>query len=75
MGTLGFDRTGTYALLSPPYLTAFAVTLLACHHADKHRERRWHMVTGLLTTIVGLIILGSSLNTAARIVAAILVRS
>jgi hypothetical protein len=53
VGTLGT------LLFAPPYL-------LGCRHADKKQERRWHMVSTLCVTLVGLIILANSLNTGAR---------
>jgi MFS transporter, ACS family, DAL5 transporter family protein len=66
VGTLGFDREITYALIAPPYLLGFATSVWGCRHADKKQERTWHMVSTLCVTLVGLIILASSLNTGAR---------
>lgn len=73
--TLGFDTKITYALLTPPYLLAFATTVIFCYHADKKQERVWHIIGGLLVALVGLIILGSTLNTGARYFAMIIMTS
>ena len=56
----------TYALIAPPYLLGFATSVYGCHHADKKQERTWHMIGTLSVTLVGLIILASTLNTGAR---------
>ena len=56
----------TYALIAPPYLVGFVTSVYGCYHADKKRERRWHMVGSLTVTLVGLVILASTLNTGAR---------
>jgi hypothetical protein len=56
----------TYALIVPPYLLAFCTSVYGCHHADIKKERTWHMIGSLGVTLVGLIILASSLNTGAR---------
>ena len=66
VGTLGFRREITYALIAPPYLLGFFTSVWGCRHADKKQERTWHMVSTLCVTLVGLIILASSLNTGAR---------
>lgn len=56
----------TYALIAPPYLVGFATSVYGCHHADMKKERTWHMVGPLIVTLIGLIILASTLNTGAR---------
>ncbi|KAK4937077.1 hypothetical protein LTR10_022200 [Elasticomyces elasticus] len=66
VGTLGFSRKITYLLIVPPYLLAFCTSVYGCHHADIKKERTWHMIGSLCVTLVGLIILASSLNTGAR---------
>jgi hypothetical protein len=66
VGTLGFSREITYALIVPPYLLGFATSVYGCHHADIKRERSFHMVGTLCVTLVGLVILAASLNTGAR---------
>ncbi|KAI5804296.1 major facilitator superfamily domain-containing protein [Geopyxis carbonaria] len=75
VGTLGFDTKTTYALLTPPYLLAFISTVLLCHHADKTRERTWHIITGLAIAVAALVLLGATLNTAARYTAMIIMTS
>ncbi|OAQ65878.1 MFS transporter [Pochonia chlamydosporia 170] len=66
VGTLKFSREITYALIAPPYLVGFATSVYGCHHADMKKERTWHMVGPLIVTLIGLIILASTLNTGAR---------
>lgn len=66
VGTLGFSREVTYALIVPPYMLGFLTSVYGCRHADRKKERTWHMVGSLGVTLVGLIILASSLNTGAR---------
>ncbi|KAL1847648.1 hypothetical protein VTK73DRAFT_10307 [Phialemonium thermophilum] len=66
VGTLGFSREITYALIVPPYMLGFATSVYGCHHADIKKERTWHMIGTLCVTLVGLIILASTLNTGAR---------
>ncbi|KAK6365147.1 hypothetical protein LTS17_011625 [Exophiala oligosperma] len=66
LGTLGFSREITYALIVSPYMLGFATSVYGCHHADKKKERTWHMIGSLSVTLVGLIILASTLNTGAR---------
>jgi len=73
VGTLGFDREITYVLVVPPYILAFFTSVYGCHHADIKRERTWHMIGPLCVTLVGLIILASSLNTGARYFALFLI--
>ncbi|OAA60330.1 MFS transporter [Niveomyces insectorum RCEF 264] len=66
VGTLGFSTKVTYALIVPPYLLGFCTSVYGCYHADKTKDRVWHMVGTLCVTLVGLIILASTLNTGAR---------
>lgn len=75
MATLGFERKITYALLSVPYLSGFCIVLVTCWHADRMKERTWHIVVNLSVCIVGLAIMGATLAVPARIVASILMIS
>lgn len=73
--TINSKTVISYALLTPPYLIAFASTVIICHHADKTKERTWHMICGLAVAMTGLIILGASTNTGARYFAMIIMTS
>ncbi|KAM0418825.1 hypothetical protein ACHAPT_012266 [Fusarium lateritium] len=75
MATLGFERKITYAMLSIPYLTGFCIVLVTCWHADRQKERTWHIVVNLSVCIVGLAIMGATLAVPARIIASILMIS
>lgn len=75
MATLGFSRKITYAMLSIPYLTGFVIVLFTCWHADKLRERTFHIVVNLAVCVVGLVIMGATLAVPARIIASILMIS
>lgn len=71
MATLGFERKITYALLSVPYLTGFAIVLLTCWYADRIGKRAYPIVINLAVCIAGLAIMGGTLNIPARIFASI----
>ena len=75
MATLGFQRNITYALLSVPYLTGFAIVLLTCWYADRIGKRSVPIVINMAVCIVGLVIMGSTLAVPARIIASILMIS
>ncbi|KAM6529187.1 hypothetical protein FALCPG4_007333 [Fusarium falciforme] len=75
MATLGFERKVTYALLSVPYLSGFCIVLVTCWHADRVKERTWHIVVNLSVCIAGLAIMGATLSVPARIVASIMMIS
>ena len=75
MATLGFERKITYALLSVPYLTGFAIVLVTCWYADRIKKRTWPIVINLSVCIVGLAIMGGTLAVPARIIASILMIS
>lgn len=75
MATLGFERKVTYALLSVPYLTGFAIVLVTCWYADRIGKRSYPIVINLIVCIVGLAIMGGTLNVPARIIASILMVS
>lgn len=72
VATLGYSRTLTYALTSPPFLLCVVTMLLNGFHSDRKRERYWHIVCPLCITVVANIIAVSSLNTAARYTAMML---
>ncbi|RSL51744.1 hypothetical protein CEP51_015163 [Fusarium floridanum] len=75
MATLGFERKVTYALLSVPYLSGFCIVLATCWHADRVKERTWHIIVNLSVCIAGLAIMGATLSVPARIVASIMMIS
>ena len=70
--TLGYSRNETYALTAPPFCLCVILMLVNGWHSDKTRNRVWHIVGPLCVSVVANIIAVSSLNTAARYVAMML---
>lgn len=66
VATLGYDKTKTLLLTSPPYLLACIVCALVSWNADRTNERYWHTVCPLACSLVGFIIACATLNTGAR---------
>ncbi|KAH8691947.1 major facilitator superfamily domain-containing protein [Talaromyces proteolyticus] len=73
--TLGFSTRITYVLSAPPYLLAVVTAIYSCHRADISEQRSCYMVGTLGVALVGLIILSSSSNTAARYFSLFLITS
>ncbi|KAF8896934.1 putative pantothenate transporter [Mucidula mucida] len=72
VSTLGYSRNITYVLTAPPYLLCVVIMIVNGFHSDKTQERYLHIVIPLVFTIVANIIALSTLNTAARYVAMML---
>lgn len=53
VGTLGYDRTKTLLLTSPPYFFAFFVSLAVSFHAARKQERGYHIATPMLFALLG----------------------
>ena len=70
--TLGYSRNETYALTAPPFCLCVIVMMINGWLSDKRRNRYWHIVVPLCISVVANIIAVSSLNTAARYVAMML---
>lgn len=70
--TLGYSRNETYALTAPPFCLCVILMMINGFHSDKTRDRFWHIVGPLCLSVVANIIAISSLNTAARYVAMML---
>ncbi|KAL1962104.1 hypothetical protein VTN77DRAFT_571 [Rasamsonia byssochlamydoides] len=66
VATLGYSRNTTYALTAPPYLLCVVAMMVNGFHSDRKQERFLHIVCPLIITLVANIIAVSSLNTAAR---------
>lgn len=75
MATLGFERKITYALLSIPNLSGFLIVLATVWYVDRLKKRMWPIVVNVSVTIVGLAIMGATLNVPARIIASIMMIS
>ena len=70
--TLGYSRNATYGLTAPPFCLCVILMMLNGWLSDKRRNRYWHIVLPLCLSVVANIIAVSSLNTAARYVAMML---
>ncbi|KAF7366717.1 putative pantothenate transporter [Mycena sanguinolenta] len=72
VNTLGYSRNITYILTAPPYLLSVVVTILIGIHSDRTQERYLHIIVPLIFAAIANIIAISTLNTAARYVAMML---
>lgn len=70
--TLGYSRNVTYALSAPPFVLCVITMMINGFHSDKVQERYLHIVVPLTVTLIANVIAVSSLNTAARYVAMML---
>lgn len=75
MATLGFERNITYALLSVPHLTGFGIVFATCWYADRLKQRSWWIVGTLFVYIIGIAILGGTMNVGAQMFASIIMVS
>lgn len=72
VSTLGYDRTVTLALTAPPFVLCCITMLVVGFHSDRVGERYWHISLPLVITLFANIIAVSTLNTAARYTAMML---
>lgn len=70
--TLGYDRNTTLGLTAPPFMLCVLAMLVNGFHSDRKQERFWHIVVPLSITVVAFVIAISTLNTAGRYVAIML---
>ena len=66
VNTLGFNETITYLIQAPPYIFAYAVTLLVSWSSGRMLEHCWHICGAMFAALVGTVIMISTLNVAAR---------
>jgi MFS family permease len=64
--TLGFDSTKTLLLCAPPWIFATVVAFIVNRHADRARERCFHIVVPLCIGMIGFIIAMSTEALGAR---------
>ncbi|KAK5008693.1 hypothetical protein LTR28_003637 [Elasticomyces elasticus] len=72
VATLGYSRNTTYALTAPPYVLCVILMMFNGFYSDKRQERYLHIVVPMAVLLVANILAVSSLNTAARYVAMML---
>ncbi|KAF2628012.1 hypothetical protein BU25DRAFT_296613, partial [Macroventuria anomochaeta] len=70
--TLGYNRTTTLALAAPPFVLCCIVILIMVFRSDRTGERYCHIVFPLSVTLVANIIAVSTLSTAGRYIAMML---
>ena len=66
MNTFGFNKTNTYLIQAPPYLFAYFFTLLLSWSSGRRLEHCWHIIFAILISLVGAVIMISTLNVGAR---------
>ncbi|KAE8363427.1 major facilitator superfamily domain-containing protein [Aspergillus caelatus] len=72
VATLGYSRNTTYGLTAPPYVLSVVAMIINGFHSDKKQERYLHIICPMIVCLVANIIAVSTLNTAARYVAMML---
>ena len=70
--TLGYSRNVTYALTAPPYCLCVIAMMFNGFFSDKRGTRFWHIAGPMVMLVIANVIAVSSLNTAARYVAMML---
>lgn len=75
VSTLGYDRSVTLALTAPPFVLCCLTMLVVGFHSDRVGERYWHISLPLVITLAANVIAVSTLNTAARYTAMMLMPS
>ncbi|EIW82048.1 MFS general substrate transporter [Coniophora puteana RWD-64-598 SS2] len=64
--TMGYSYTVSLLLCSPPWMFSTALALWPSRRSDRLGERFWHITFPLLFGILGFLIAGFTMNTAAR---------
>ena len=64
--TFGFSEIGTYLIQAPPYLLAYFFTLLVSWSSGRRLEHCFHIIGAILISLVGAVIMISTLNVPAR---------
>ncbi|KAJ4359377.1 hypothetical protein N0V95_002207 [Ascochyta clinopodiicola] len=72
VATLGYNRTTTLALTAPPFVLCCVVMLIIGFHSNRVGERYYHIVLPLGVTLVANVIAVSTLSTAGRYIAMML---
>lgn len=72
VATLGYSQTITFALTAPPFILCCIVMPMNGFHSGRKRERYYHIVGPWCVALVANIIAVSTLNTAARYTAMML---
>jgi ethanolamine transporter EutH len=70
--TLGFSNNITYLIQAPPPVIAFLVTLGISWSSGRRLEHGYHIIGPILATLVGAVVMITTLNVGARYFAMIL---
>ncbi|KAK7920152.1 MFS general substrate transporter [Apiospora marii] len=64
--TLGFGNVETLLITAPIWIGTFLVSLVVTYTSGRFRERSWHIIALMLVSVIGNVIVVSTLNTAVR---------
>jgi hypothetical protein len=64
--TLGFGKVETYLFQAPPYIFAYIYTLVVSWSSGRRQEYCYHIVVSIALTLIGAVIMISTLNVPAR---------
>ncbi|KAK8039976.1 MFS general substrate transporter [Apiospora rasikravindrae] len=64
--TLGFGSVETLLITAPIWIGTFLVSLVVTYTSGRFRERSWHIITLMMVSVIGNVIVVSTLNTAVR---------
>ncbi|WYZ38398.1 hypothetical protein EsH8_III_000312 [Colletotrichum jinshuiense] len=59
IGRLGYNKVMTNLLTVPPNVVGFLVLLAVTYSSDRNRERTFHIIASLTTSLIGLIVLAA----------------
>jgi hypothetical protein len=66
VATLGFGKVKTYLVQAPPYVIAYIVTLVVSWSSGRNLEHGYHIIGAISSTLIGAVIMISTLNTGVR---------
>ena len=64
--TLGYSKVVTYLIQAPPYVFAYIFTLVVSWSSGRMLEHCWHIIASISLSLLGAVIMISTLNTGAR---------
>ncbi|KAK8134912.1 MFS general substrate transporter [Apiospora sp. TS-2023a] len=64
--TLGYGNVETLLITAPIWIGTFLVSLVVTYTSGRFRERSWHIIALMLVSVIGNVIVVSTLNTAVR---------
>ncbi|KAK6825967.1 MFS transporter [Apiospora arundinis] len=64
--TLGYGNVETLLITAPIWIGTFLVSLVVTYTSGRYHERSWHIIGLMLVSVVGNVIVVSTLNTAVR---------